>query len=183
MFKNIKDLTIVGAKFRFESGEREEIAKKIETFHMARHIYQEWAYPNLGSMVSLNKDIYGEIFNEGRIKDIYYFLKLLLRNPLTKFLMRKRPNTQIFNWLLKRYIKKNKEILFMTDGHYSFSNKSANILINNGTYTTSDYVDHLLDISGLCSGREVVENEFFYNDDVLSKELKSKLELLSKKTQ
>jgi len=180
IFKNNNDLVVVGAQFRFESGERKEIAKKIEIFHIARHIYQEWAYPNLGSMVSLNKDIYGEIFNEGRIKYTYYFLKLLLRNPLTKFFMRKRPNTQVFNWLLKRHIINNKKVLFMNKYRYSFSGKSANILINDGTYTANDYVDHLLDISGLCSGREMVENEFLYNEESLSKELKSKLKLLKK---
>lgn len=66
-------------------------------YHIARHSYQEFSYPNLGSMISLDKDIYKEIFkNKTMYLSIYFVIKGIIKNPFAKFIMRKRPSNRFF---------------------------------------------------------------------------------------
>lgn len=41
---------ILSAEFQFPRGDHQHIEKKMRRYHISRHQYQEWVYPNLGSI-------------------------------------------------------------------------------------------------------------------------------------
>lgn len=151
-FKNSKN-TITNVKFKFKpSTSKPEIVKRVERYHIARHSYQEFAYPNLGSMFSVNRDFYKEIIkNENKAFLLtYYILKLLTKNPITKFINRKSPNSTILNWLVLKKITQTK---------YSPSRKGMNILINDGQLTTKESFDYIFEIQRRLGDFYQIENE------------------------
>ncbi|WP_407291294.1 UDP-N-acetylmuramate dehydrogenase [Stutzerimonas zhaodongensis] len=174
LFRTNPELIIISAIFDFDKGIQEDIAHNIETYHIARHLYQEWAYPNLGSMISLNKDIYLQIFR----KNIWYtlyclILKVFKKNPISKFFHRRRPNNYVFNKLALKFAGRNFSSRRLEQGRYHLSKKSANILINSGQYSDADFVKHILDISELAGSFDIIENEpVFYPSIKISDELK-----------
>lgn len=150
IFKNGQYI-ILSAKFKLEEGHRKSIERNIEKYHIARHSYQEFVYPNLGSLFSINEDIYRALLRGSRFYTfIGYVLKLVFKNPLSKFLARKRPNNIVFNWLLLRYI-----------GGLNFtpSSKSMNILINDGRISFDGAVDYIFTLQEYLGGNINIENE------------------------
>lgn len=155
IFKNGK-YVILRASFKLIKGDRKEIARNIETFHIARHSYQDFVYPNLGSMLSLNGDIYHEILKKNRYYNfLYWTIKYLFKNPISKFFNRKRPNNVIFNKLLLKYLDSQMNIKL----NYTMSTKSANILVNDGTVDAREIVDYIFLIHGLMNKKIHIENE------------------------
>jgi len=150
IFKN-KDWTIISAIFKINKGEINLISEKINKFHIARHSYQDWVYPNLGSLFSTGKsDIYSLILKEKYIfgSSLYSLIFFLTKNPLIKFLQRKNPNNKVFNFFIKKFINPKKKI----------SNKNLNILINNNE---SDEVifEHILNLKNILPNYVRLENE------------------------
>ncbi|MCK5402459.1 MAG: FAD-binding protein, partial [Flavobacteriaceae bacterium] len=91
IFKN-GNYIIVSARFNFIKGDRLTIAKNVETFHIARHSYQDFVYPNLGSMISIPINIYQRILKKDKTYIFkYWLLKYIYKNPFIKFINRKRP--------------------------------------------------------------------------------------------
>lgn len=174
LFRTKSELIIVSAIFDFDKGIQEDIAHDIETYHIARHLYQEWAYPNLGSMISLNKDIYQQIFRKNIWYKFYcHLLKIIKKNPISKFFYRRRPDNYVFNKLVLNFAGRNFSGRRMEQGLYHLSKKSVNILINSGHYSDIDFVKHVLDISELTDSFDIIENELvFYPSIKISDELK-----------
>ena len=54
--------TILKARFKLTAGEQADIERRVRRFHISRHQYQEWVYPNLGSIfivpsLNINEDM------------------------------------------------------------------------------------------------------------------------------
>lgn len=151
-----KNYIIVKAKFKLRKKGKNKIFSQIETYHIARHSYQEFAYPNLGSMLSADRNIYEYIFKKNvKYYSKYWLLKLLLKNPVTKFLKRKRPDNIAFNKLLFKYFKDDLKINI----NYEPSKKGINTLINDGQHHIKDILDYLFLIYRLCDEKFPIENE------------------------
>ncbi|MCW2099404.1 UNVERIFIED_ORG: UDP-N-acetylmuramate dehydrogenase [Pseudomonas psychrophila] len=151
-FKNGKNI-IASVRFKFnKSASQEDIVKRVERYHIARHSYQEFAYPNLGSMFSVNRDFYKEIIkNENKLFQLsYYILKIITKNPVSKFINRRSPNSSALNWLILKKIKKTK---------YSPSKKGMNVLINSGKLTTKESFDYVFEIKDRLGSKFHIENE------------------------
>ncbi len=155
IFKN-SQFMILRASFIFVKGDREKIEKKVEKYHIARHSYQEWSYPNLGSMISMAGNIYHKIVRHNHYyHSIYWILKYIYKNPVSKFINRKSPNNKIFNYLLKHYLMAE----FQSKLKYIPSNKSVNILINDGTVKSKDIVNFIFFLHDLINREFKIENE------------------------
>jgi len=153
ILKKNKDWIILSAVFRLIPARQSDIANNIEMFHIARHTYQEYTYPNLGSMFSVKDDFYLEFLNKNRIYYfICYILKIIYKNPFTKFMMRKNPNNKIFNKLIYTYLLPKKVT-------HTYSSKSMNILVNNGTSDTNQILDYLSLVKNNLNTTTPIENE------------------------
>lgn len=155
-FKKNPRLIIVSALFDLsEMASSYEISHKMERYHIARHSYQEFAYPNLGSMFSTKGDMYKEIFHRSRIQSFLCIIaKFLFKNPVAKFIYRKNPSNRIMNNL----------VLFFYKIQYPLSHKSINILINDGSVNFSDILNHVATMKKLYSSSTEIENEIIYPD-------------------
>lgn len=168
IFKTNTDLCILSVGFDLENENglsKSEIANKIEVFHIARHSYQEFSYPNLGSMFSTRQDMYREILRHGvKQKFSYWFLKLLIKNPLVKRFNRKKPTNNIFNKLIFNFY----------EVYYPVSHKSINILINNGDVTDVDILKHMKNMQRLYKENTCIENEIcIENAIIIPEDIKS----------
>lgn len=149
------DLIIVAARFELNPGVRTAIYRKVEAVHIARHSYQEFVYPTLGSMISFSGDMYRQMFRDNAFyRNVYGLIKLVLKNPVVKFAMRKRPNNRIFNALLRRYVSSTAS---MPD--YEMSIKTANTLVNDGEHTTASRLAYIKLVSELVGPEHHIENE------------------------
>lgn len=150
-FKKNPNLTIVSALFDLtELSSTDEISHKMEKYHIARHSYQEFAYPNLGSMFSTKGDMYAEIFHRSKYQSfLCLILKLIYKNPVSKFIYRKNPSNKIMNDLVLAFHKLQ----------YPISHKSINILINNGAVTSEDILQHIDKMKDLYCASTELENE------------------------
>lgn len=153
IFKNNEKIIILSCKFKITHGDKDSISKKIRVYHIARHSYQEFSYPNLGSMFSVKGDFYREFFRKDKKYSLLcYLMKLFFKNPISKLLSRKNPNNKHFNNLIECYIKPQKLPL-------SFSDKSMNILINDGHITPEKIKNHIEIIRSYLGEEHPIENE------------------------
>ena len=159
---------IIGAMFRLIEGNQNSIASKIEKYHIARHSYQEFAYPTLGSMISIPSNIYQNVLRKDKFYTfIFFVLKFLLKNPIIKFFNRKRPHNIFFNKLLFRFFSKH-----LIQLEYKPSVKSANILINDGTTSTFNRLIYMKQLHLMIDDNFHIENEL-----MLDAVYESKLEI------
>lgn len=156
IFREDDRYIVLSAQFSIEKGCKDAIANKMEVYHIARHSYQEFCYPNLGSMISVTGDYYAKIFKKNKVYYLLYILfKISFRNPVVKFLRRKKPHSSELNFLLKKYLEKS--VRTSVRGH--ISNKGANILVNNGSVSTKDVLSYVELIHNEMSGSWHIENE------------------------
>ncbi|BAP55943.1 UDP-N-acetylmuramate dehydrogenase [Thioploca ingrica] len=156
IFRRSGNYVILKAKFKLKNGNKDLIAKNIEKFHIARHLYQDFVYPNLGSMIVVRDDAYKLILSENLLySTIFWILKYGLKNPVSKFILRKRPNNIVFNKLLFFYLKYKKHILLK----YKLSPKSLNILINDGSVSAQEIVNYIFLLNDLLENKCHLENE------------------------
>lgn len=154
IFKGSGEFIVLSVKFSLPSGAREKSAREIEKYHMARHSYQEFAYPNLGSLFSIREDFYKELFRESRLYSLKcVLLKVVLRNRFSKFIMRRRPHNSHFNNLALKF-------LGMANTKCKPSPKSMNILVNNGEIGVLDIINYMAPIRAHLPKDSPVENEF-----------------------
>ena len=157
IFRKTGSYVILKAKFELKNGNKDLIAKNIEQFHIARHSYLDYVHPNLGSIISVTDDAYRTIFSEKfYYSTIYWILKYSLKNPVSKFIMRKSPQNILFNKLLLKYLKDEKNIFL----NYKLSRKGANILINDGNTSTQEIINYVFLIRDLLAKKFHLENEF-----------------------
>lgn len=155
IFRDTLNYTILSANFAYNLGNQKRSAKKIRTFHIARHQYQEFAFPNLGTMFSMhNSEFYKEVMR----KSFFYsftcvLLKLLLKNPIAKFIRRKNPNNVMLNLLTMHYLKKD------IDNKMAVSEKSLNILMNDGKSDFNRIYEHITTLDKKLRSDTFLENE------------------------
>lgn len=153
LFKRKSGYVIISALFELDDTDRKKSARIIEVLHIARHSYQEFSYPNLGSMFSVRGDFYKEFFSGSRFYGyVCFLLKLLLKNPVVKFFARKRPSNKRFNSLALSYMGS-------VFSGYSPSVKSMNILVNDGCASLDDILNYISVVRSHLSPDTAIENE------------------------
>ncbi|PHR11337.1 MAG: hypothetical protein COA41_20265 [Sphingopyxis sp.] len=152
IFKKNPDYIIVSASFKYPKESTSLSAEKIETFHIARHCYQEFAYPNIGSTFSARSDFYLELFHESKTYTFLgYALKLIFKNPLSKLINRKKPTNEHLNLLALKYLNRNNDFVR--------SKKTLNILINNGKTDFLTLADQIITLRKKLKNDIPLENE------------------------
>ena len=148
----LPDRVVLSARFQIIQGDVRQISRKIEQFHIARHCYQEFACPTLGSLFSIRPNIYTCIFkHNSKVRyGLYLLLHGLLYNRFAKFLRRKRPQQTLFNKMLTNYLK--------TD-FYTPSAKHMNILCNNGLNSTENMICYIKTLKDNLPPGSSLENE------------------------
>ncbi|AKX60036.1 hypothetical protein AKN88_08915 [Thiopseudomonas alkaliphila] len=160
IFREDNRYIVLSAKFYIEKGCKDTIANKMETYHIARHSYQEFCYPNLGSMISVTGDYYAEIFKKDKVYYLLYlFLKVFFRNPVVKFLRRKKPHSSELNYLLKKYFERRLKILVKNH----ISNKGANILVNDGNVSAEHILSYVKLMHNEIGESWHIENEVVFD--------------------
>jgi len=153
VFKKEKHEEIIArCYFQAEKGNAGEIYHRMEIFHSKRHKYQEFMYPNLGSLFA------GSLYHALGRNDFFYKLVLKAHNLIQyrwKPFRRESPLNR--KWLndftVKRFgIKYERQ---------PFSDKGMNTLINNGQNTNAvlNYISQLQEKTEDCVP---IENEILY---------------------
>jgi len=140
---------ITKAYFKYNKGIPENIAGKMEIYHSKRHKYQDFQYPNLGSMYS------GSIYRALGKKDKYFnFLSIMFYalNYRWKFFRRESPlNRKWINDIAVKRFNLNYKL-------QPFSNKTINCLVNRGQ-GTDEMIRYINEINQLTDHTIPVENE------------------------
>lgn len=138
-FKENPEYIIVSAVFRTQSGRADEIYSKIEKFHIARHKYQEWVYPNLGSVYSSRRSIYDSTKYDKIYKIKLKIIRLLFyKNMIAKISNRMLPsNKRLNDFFLSHYKLNNYEKLVSKKNLNTFTNR------NNTTLEIVKYISEL----------------------------------------
>lgn len=119
-----KDYIILDIEFKIKKGDIHQAEKKIEMFHIARHSYQEWVYPNLGSVFVTDTNVYDSFSKKNILyKIILFMIKLISNNPIYKRWFRKSPSNKLKNLATQKLI---------TDkiSPHIYSHKSINTFTN-----------------------------------------------------
>lgn len=155
--QNPKKYIILSINFKLYQGNKSVIKRNIEKFHIARHSYQDFVYPTLGSIISINKNIYREIYrnNSQTYFLIHLILEVIFKNPISKFISRKRPSNYFLNLLFLQFIKQKK----LGKINNTISEKTINTLINDGRINDQDIVNFILLLHNLTNQKYNIENE------------------------
>jgi len=135
--------------FNVDLGNQYDIERKMELFHSKRHKYQDFSYPNLGSMYS--GSVYREIGKRDKVFKLISMLYFLF-NYEFKIFRRESPINRkwINDIIVKRFnLKYDKQ---------PFSNKSINCLVNRGQ-GTDEMLRYMDDIKRLTYNKIPIENE------------------------
>lgn len=135
--------------FNVDLGNQYDIESKMELFHSKRHKYQDFSYPNLGSMYS--GSVYREIGKRDKVFKLISMLYFLF-NYEFKIFRRESPINRkwINDIIVKRFnLKYDKQ---------PFSNKSINCLVNRGQ-GTDEMLRYMDDIKRLTYNKIPIENE------------------------
>lgn len=127
--------------FKGKHGEAESIYNRMSLLHAKRHKYQEFMYPNLGSLYS------GSVYRTLAKKDLFFRLissSYYLIFYKWKLFRRESPYNR--KWLNDIAVKR----FGITYRVQPFSNKDMNTLMNNGHHTDEilDYIDQLQKLVG-----------------------------------
>lgn len=136
--------------FRAKEGNQSEIYSEMEIFHAKRHKYLEYMYPNLGSL------FVGSVFRTLGEKDLFYRIvssAYMVINYRLKPFRRESPINR--KWLNDFTIRK----FGITYTKQPFSDKTINMLINNGHHT-DEIVDYVNQLRKLLGDKVTIENEF-----------------------
>lgn len=170
LFRAKPRLIILSASFKKVDGDISDIHSKIEKYHIARHLYQEWAYPNLGSIFTTENGIYDEFSSQNVLYKLKYkFARGLFFNKIARFINRKNPSNKKINNLIIR------EFGFLEcDG--CFSHKNMNTFCNKA-YSTKKIMGYIYKLFNSVNKKRVsleielavdsiysIEEEFQYNE-------------------
>ena len=107
---NLSGRVVLSATFSLQKGNAELIERKIRKFHISRHLYQEWVYPNLGSIfILLDENIHYKLINSKHFKsrsNLFYkiyidFIVALLKTKVGTLFRRAKPLFSSYEFLLK----------------------------------------------------------------------------------
>jgi len=157
IFQNKRQLIILNARFKVSFTNKKLAVKKMETYHVARHKYQDFTYPTLGSTFA-TLDIYNDFI---KVPDTYFILlkiiKKVFKNRFMRFLNHRKSNNNILNKLVMTFFPEiNKDFI---------SSKTINTLINNG-YSFGEIINHLKFLRDNINPEKRIEIEFL--TDVIS---------------
>src|SRR5690606_38278558 len=126
IFKNKNEWIILYANFKLPKANLKEAEEKIERFHIARHSYQEFVYPTLGSIFSTRKDIYLSMLLEISKMSFWkgWDLKLIFRKPISKRMIKYSQ--------FKEYNELKMKTGYFSNTKQPISKKTINTLINTG---------------------------------------------------
>ncbi|HCJ9453888.1 TPA: FAD-binding protein [Escherichia coli] len=155
LFQN-EEYIILEVNFQLELGDINLAEKKIEAFHIARHSYQEWVYPNLGSVFVTNTNVY-DSFSKKKItyKILLIIIKIITNNPVYKRWFRKSPSNKLKNILVSKLI--NSKI-----PKNVYSHKSINTFTNKG-YKSIDILFYYSEMLHSLGEDARLENEIVLN--------------------
>jgi UDP-N-acetylmuramate dehydrogenase len=152
IFRKEKKYIILSITFLIKRSNDEGFYKKIEELHIARHSYQEFVLPNVGSVFTANKCIYEEFCNlDWKYKLAYKFINKLFYNRIFKILNRKSPNRKIINKFTVKYFKLNE-----ISSHFSI--KHINMFANMDK-NSWDLIDYIIKMKGVLGDKVMLENE------------------------
>jgi UDP-N-acetylmuramate dehydrogenase len=135
--------------FKTLKGDATSISNKMEVFHAKRHKYQDFLYPNLGSIFS------GSIYNVLGQNDIYYkIIAGLYYLFLYKWKIFVRESPMNRKWLNDIVVKR----FNLQYDRQPFSDKTINCLVNRGQ-GTDEMIRYIEEIKLLTKGKIPVENE------------------------
>lgn len=140
---------ILKCYFSAENGNAQKIERKMELFHAKRHKYQDFLYPNLGSIFS------GSLYRALGKRDIFFkYLSAtyLLFSYKIKLFRRESPLNR--KWLNDIVVKR----FCLKYDIQPFSNKTLNCLVNRGQ-GTDEMVRYIDEINKLTDNSLPVENE------------------------
>lgn len=135
--------------FNVKFGDQYEIESKIELFHSKRHKYQDFSYPNLGSMYS--GSIYRELGKRDRVFKLISILYFMFNYEFKVFRRESPINRKWINDIIVKRFNLKYEI-------QPFSNKSINCLVNRGQ-GTDEMLRYMKDIMVLSNHKIPIENE------------------------
>tara|TARA_R110001583_G_scaffold162199_1_gene314366 strand:+ start:1946 stop:3022 length:1077 start_codon:yes stop_codon:yes gene_type:complete len=151
-FKENEDWLILSIDFKINKGNPEAIYSKIERFHIARHKYQEWVYPNLGSIYSSDYSIYDSTVEKDNyrlklsvIRNIFY------NNPIGRYFNRRQPSNEKLNKLFLSHYSLNKYSKLV-------SKKNINTFVN-VNYSSLEIVDFIYQLGRCLNSGTYLENE------------------------
>ncbi|WP_318514020.1 FAD-binding protein [Photobacterium leiognathi] len=151
-FKENKNCIILNITFNLKLGDSEDIYKKIERFHIARHKYQEWVYPNLGSIYSSERSIYDSSSSCNKyIFKLKFIRKIFYGNPIAKYYNRLYPSNERLNKLFLSHFK-------MSDFAEFPSRKNINTFINKN-HSTLEIMQYISKLGGVLDSDTYLENE------------------------
>jgi UDP-N-acetylmuramate dehydrogenase len=144
-----RDEIISRCYFKGKQGDTLSIYNKMSLFHNKRHKYQEWMYPNLGSLYS------GSVYRSLAKKDLLFKIisstyYLILYK--WKLFRREAPDNRV--WLNDIAVKR----FGITYRVQPFSNKDMNTLVNNGHHT-DEILDYISQLQKLVGDKIPIENE------------------------
>lgn len=140
---------ILRARFRADPGNQSEIYGHMELFHAKRHKYLEYMYPNLGSLFA------GSVYRALGEHDLYYKIvssAFMAINYRFKPFRRESPLNR--KWLNDFTVKR----FGLKFERQPFSDKTINMLINNGHHT-KDHLTYIEQLRSLIGSKVPIENE------------------------
>ena len=141
--------TILRAYFKGTPGSIPSIHAKMELFHEKRHRYQDFLYPNLGSLFSGSPyDVFAR-----RDKSVRWMMKYdLWRRRFAKYFLKGTPTDR--KWINAYLVKR----LGLSYPVQPFSDKTMNCLVNRGQGTDA-MIAFIEQMQALTEGRLPLENE------------------------
>ncbi|WP_068471645.1 FAD-binding protein [Saccharicrinis aurantiacus] len=135
--------------FKYKAGCNIAIAQRMENYHYKRHKYQDFLYPNLGSMFS------GSLYRHLGEKDFIFKIistSYYLFNYKLKFHRRESPlNRKWINEIVVKRFKLKYDI-------QPFSDKTINCLVNRGQ-GTDEMIRYIQEMKQLTNNNVAIENE------------------------
>jgi UDP-N-acetylmuramate dehydrogenase len=151
------DKIIVSVTFKgINKAPQESIEKKMRVFHAARHSYQEFNYPNLGSIFCLDDNIHNLLLERGSYWSIikYKIINYTFYNKFARVFKRKDPTDFDLTLKIIKYLSLNLDVSLI-------SKKNLNTFINND-YKTLRLIEHFEKLYDLVDDKTRIklENEY-----------------------
>ncbi|MEQ9969532.1 FAD-binding protein [Pectobacterium carotovorum] len=129
-----------------------EYYKEIETYHIARHSYQEFVLPNAGSIFTTDRCIYDDFSDINiKFKICYKLTNKLFHNKLMRLKNRKSPNRLLANRIISK-------IFNLDEFEKIYSIKHINMFaIKDGN--SYELINYIYKLKSILAGKIRIENE------------------------
>lgn len=147
--KQQSDTFVYACRFKLKKGSEQSIYSKMEIFHAKRHRYQDFIYPNLGSIFS------GSPYRAMAKRDVVYGFALrafMFLGYKIQVLGRESPINR--RWINNLAVKR----FNLTYSKQPFSDKTINCLVNRGQ-GTDEMVRYIRELETIINDQAPLENE------------------------